>query len=379
MLNLVILISMRRLKLKANYYIIRLIKFLDSSVPFYSTISNIMAMEMPKFSHLSSNSIGTIGSTSVDDIPAVGDIETKKSKKTLTRNQKITYTSVFILFCLIAVGIIFYIYKYEDVLNELKIGHNTNLITADMVLPNTTLEIDTISNSKSKGEISYYTGLYSPHELKFNFLSIYNETTDLVSFICDDVETAHEVLDEDYNKALNGICGFEICWIGRDSNGENPHFNGTEAHSSYLEIKVYNIDQSIDSIIFHHSSGNNSEVMSDADEELFNSLVLGKIGEYFVELSIKLGSYVYIGNKYKSLGYIVSFARYFYSICDKNEANCKWDNDILDEAVSLTNQIISTNQNTTKNETVNNGNKTIQVSPPDSKQDQDGDRRRMQV
>ena len=228
--------------------------------------------------------------------------------------------------------------------NRSKPRSTENIVKPEMVLPNTTLDIEIVTISKSKGEITYHQLDYFPQKLTFDFLSYFNKTDDLVRFVCQ--LTSVSSIDINYYTVLNGICGFEIDLINNITNEsdskETPrNVNKSTKGTSYLKIDIYNINGTQDSFIIDQHSEN-----TESSESKLNSLVGSKIGEYFVELSIKLGSLQYKGNDSPSIHYITNYARYFWSICRQNETFCpNWDKDILNEAVSLTNEIINDNTN----------------------------------
>ena len=242
---------------------------------------------------------------------------------------------------------------------------NSDTVTPDMVLPQTILTIEKVSDSQSKGTIQF-----EPHEMQFSWHSLFNKSHDFIKFSWDsDNFIKNEQSSDYYNEYLNGISGFMIDLQGDDISN-SPSTRNTSSVAT-LGFYIYKFDSdTIDTITirsggdFEDEDEDLKDSLSTEEGELLNLMVNGYIGEYFSELSFKLGALKYVGDEYKSIKFIHNYAKFFYANAGENQASNRsnWNFTMLEEAIQLTNIIVMYNGSRSQQDETNDKEQTYEIS-----------------
>eukprot|EP01084_Bolivina_argentea_P315738 547116_1 len=231
--------------------------------------------------------------------------------------------------------------------------------SAAMVLPNTLLKITHQDATELRGTIRFFEQELTPNHITFDWQSIQNGDDATIRFI------SSEYIPNTYHDVLHEFAGFEIY----ANTLVRP---GTETASTpELVIAVSEIDVAEPTIITITPDHD----LSAEEESTLTNLFTGYIGEYMVQLSIKLGSIKKIGADDMVVNSIHQYARLFSSLVGRTADN-NWRWDIIDDATDTTNKVLT--QSGLKKR-ASTGSHDAAEKPKPLQGAADGERRRLQL
>eukprot|EP00485_Elphidium_margaritaceum_P017125 CAMPEP_0202733338 /NCGR_PEP_ID=MMETSP1385-20130828/188116_1 /ASSEMBLY_ACC=CAM_ASM_000861 /TAXON_ID=933848 /ORGANISM="Elphidium margaritaceum" /LENGTH=481 /DNA_ID=CAMNT_0049399667 /DNA_START=94 /DNA_END=1536 /DNA_ORIENTATION=- len=204
--------------------------------------------------------------------------------------------------------------------------------SADKVLPDATVTIETESEIELSGEISFFEADIINDLIAFEWASVVNQDDALFRFVANS-----DAVPGAYLGVLNGFTGVELSVNSLVK--PQDYAAATDPNNEVtLRIELFRVRTST---IVELSP---QDELSAADQALLRNIVNGRIGEYINALSIKLGAMGHLGFNEVPVNAIHHFARFLNTMASKTRADAtlnhwRWNN--LDTAVSETNKLLS--------------------------------------